>query len=183
GRHAGYDWPQVSLHRGRLQMILYEAAIARLGPTRIHLGHALERYEQDTVGVTAHFASRPLLPGGGSVGEAAAGGTCRGSARADVLIAADGIHSAARRQRHPDEGPPIWNGAVLWRGVTFARPFLSGSSMVMAGHEWQKFVCYPISAPREDGLQEINWIAELKFRDRSGGFRPEDWNRPGRLEE
>src|SRR5690606_4303202 len=74
GRHAGYDWPQVSLHRGRLQMILYEAAMARLGPERIHLGHALERYDQDAAGVTAHFASRPLLPGGGSVGEAAAGG-------------------------------------------------------------------------------------------------------------
>jgi len=64
GRHAGYDWPQVSLHRGRLQMILYEAAIARLGPERIHLDHALEHYEQDVDGVTACFVSRQLLPGG-----------------------------------------------------------------------------------------------------------------------
>ncbi len=184
GRHAGYDWPQVSLHRGRLQMILYEAAIARLGPQRIHLDHALERYEQDADGVTAHFVSRQLLPGGGSNRQAPAmvGATPRGSVRADILVAADGIHSAARRQRHPDEGPPIWNGAILWRGVTFAKPFLSGASMIMAGHEWQKFVCYPISPPRPDGLQEINWIAEIKRRERSG-FEPEDWNRPGRLEQ
>lgn len=183
GRYAGYDWPQVSLHRGRLQMILYEAALERLGPERIHLDHALLRYEQDASGVTAHFGSRHLLPSGGSGAQAHAEPASRGSARADILVAADGIHSAARRQRHPDEGPPLWNGAVLWRGVTYARPFLSGASMIMAGHEWQKFVCYPISAPREDGLQEINWIAERKFRDRSGGFKPEDWNRPGRLEE
>ncbi|MFA7504994.1 MAG: flavin-dependent oxidoreductase [Burkholderiaceae bacterium] len=184
GRHAGYDWPQVSLHRGRLQMILYEAAIARLGAGRIHLDHALERYEQDRAGVNAHFVSRQLLPAGGSGPQGTNGGntTSRGSTRADILIAADGIHSAARRQRHPDEGPPIWNGAILWRGVTFARPFLSGASMIMAGHEWQKFVCYPISAPRADGLQEINWIAELKYRERIG-FEPEDWNRPGRLEQ
>src|SRR5690606_13907550 len=105
-------------------------------------------------GVTAHFVSRPLLPGGGSKRKGSApapASTPRGSARADILIAADGIHSAARRQRHPDEGPPIWNGAILWRGVTFARPFLSGASMIMAGHEWQKFVCYPIAPPRADG--------------------------------
>ena len=33
--------------------------------------------------------------------------------------------------------------------------------MIMAGHQDQKFVCYPITPPGADGLQTINWIAEL----------------------
>src|SRR5215475_5611036 len=31
GRHAGYPFPEVSIHRGRLHTILYRAAVARLG--------------------------------------------------------------------------------------------------------------------------------------------------------
>jgi 5-methylphenazine-1-carboxylate 1-monooxygenase len=97
-------------------------------------------------------------------------------------VGADGIHSALRRQLYPHEGPPKWSGAILWRGVTRAKPYLSGASLVQAGHEWQKFVCYPISQVGDDGLQDINWIAELKYRDRAR-FDREDWNRPGRLED
>ena len=37
-----------------------------------------------------------------------------------MLIAADGIHSAVRDKLYPQEGPPIWNGRILWRGVTLA---------------------------------------------------------------
>ena len=184
GRHAGYAWPQYSIHRGRLQLMLYEAALQRLGPQRLHLDHALERFEQDADGVTAHFVSKPVASGSSHAASEATPRRPqrRGRVRADLLIGADGIHSAVRRALYPDEGLPIWNGAILWRGVTFARPFLSGASMIMAGHEWQKFVCYPISAPRADGLQEINWIAELKYRDRPA-LQREDWNRQGRLED
>src|SRR5947209_17378745 len=31
GRHAGYEFPEVMIHRGRLHMILFRAAQARLG--------------------------------------------------------------------------------------------------------------------------------------------------------
>ena len=54
--------------------------------------------------------------------------------------------------------------------------------MIMAGHEFQKFVCYPIEPPGPDGLQTINWIAELKYRDRPALAR-EDWNKEGRLDD
>ena len=37
--------------------------------------------------------------------------------------------------------------------------------MIMAGHQDQKFVCYPITPPGADGLQTINWIAELPVAD------------------
>ena len=38
GLHAGYNWPQFSIALGALQMILLEAARARLGNERIDLG-------------------------------------------------------------------------------------------------------------------------------------------------
>lgn len=182
GLHAGYRWPQYSLHRGRLQTMLYEAALQRLGPQRVHLDHALDRFEQDADGVRARFVSRTVASGSSRAMREAAPRreSARGEWRADLLIGADGIHSAVRRALYPDEGPPIWNGAILWRGVSLATPFMGGASMIMAGHEWQKFVCYPISPPRADDLQEINWIAELKYRDRRLMER-EDWNRQGSL--
>ena len=77
------------------------------------------------------------------------------------MIAADGIHSAAREKLYPQEGPPIWNGRILWRGVTPSKAFLTGRTMIMAGHEILKFVCYPISKePDAAGNHLINWVAE-----------------------
>jgi 5-methylphenazine-1-carboxylate 1-monooxygenase len=162
GLAAGYRWPQYSIHRGRLQMLLWEAARARLGAERVQAGRRLTGFEQDDAGVTARFAD---------------GGTVRG----EVLIAADGIHSAVRAAFFPEEGPPKWNGALLWRAVSWAPPFLTGASMVQAGHRDTKFVCYPIgTAP--DGRLLVNWIAEQRFPTDTPWAR-EDWNRPGKVED
>jgi 2-polyprenyl-6-methoxyphenol hydroxylase-like FAD-dependent oxidoreductase len=165
GEAAGYHWPQFSIHRGDLQMILLDAARERLGAGRILAGHALTGWEETATGVRAHFVNRRT-------------GESRGSAEGSLLIAADGIHSTVRATLYPHEGPPIWNGAILWRGATEGRRFLSGRTMIMAGHEFQKFVAYPISTNRP----VINWIAERKFKP-DHVWRREDWNRPGRLEE
>jgi 5-methylphenazine-1-carboxylate 1-monooxygenase len=168
GREAGYRWPQFSIHRGQLQMILYRAVIDRLGPDAIRTGARIEAVTQNCDGVRAMIARSD-------------GG--REEVSGAVLIACDGIHSAIRRSFYPDEGPPIWNGAILWRGVTEAKPFLTGRSMIMAGHEFQKFVCYPISREALDrGDAVINWIAEKKFAP-DHEWRREDWNRPGKLED
>lgn len=170
GLAAGYRWPQFSIHRGELQMILLDAVRARLGADSVVTGHHLTGWEDTATGIRAHFVNR------GS-GEPVA------NAEGSLLIGADGIHSAVRAKFHPNEGPPIWNGAILWRGVTQAPPFLTGRSMIMAGHEFQKFVAYPISRGAADaGGSTINWIAERKFRP-DHVWRREDWNRPGRLEE
>jgi 2-polyprenyl-6-methoxyphenol hydroxylase-like FAD-dependent oxidoreductase len=166
GRAAGYRWPQFSIHRGAVQMILHEAACARLGTDRILTGHHLAGWEETPTGIRAHFVDRRS-------------GASLGSADGALLIGADGIHSSVRQALYPHEGPPIWNGAILWRGVTRARPFLTGRSMIMAGHEFQKFVAYPISREAEQrGEAVVNWIAERKFRP-DHQWRREDWNRPG----
>ncbi len=162
GIAAGYHWPQYSIHRGRLHMLLLEEARARLGAARVHTGMRMVSTSQDAHGATAHFAD-------GS------------TATADALVAADGIHSAARAQRHPDEGPPRWKGAVLWRATSVAPTFLGGATMIQCGHHDLKFVCYPI-ANNPDGTQLINWIAERVFPADSDWNR-EDWNRAGKLED
>ncbi len=168
GQGAGYNWPQFSIHRGGLQMLLLEAVRERLGPDQVLTGHHLSGWEETADGVRAHFTDRRT-------------GAALPSAEGSVLIAADGIHSTVRARLYPGEGPPIWNGAILWRGVTRAEPYLTGRSMIMAGHEFQKFVCYPIEPDRGQGAL-INWIAERKFRP-DHAWRREDWNRAGRLEE
>ncbi len=159
GLGAGYRWPQYSLHRGALQMRLLAAVRARLGPDAVRPGHAAVAAHSEGDGAVVRFAS----------GE---------TARGDLVVAADGIHSALRAQAYPHEGPPIWNRRVLWRGVTEGPAFLGGRTMVMAGHGAQKFVAYPIDPAAEPGRSRINWIAELKFPD-GPDWRREDWNRAG----
>jgi 2-polyprenyl-6-methoxyphenol hydroxylase-like FAD-dependent oxidoreductase len=159
GLAAGYPYPQLSTHRGRLQQVLHVAFVERLGRDRLHLGHRLVRIEGTAARPVAVFPEAEV--------------------QADVLVAADGIHSAARAQFRPGEGPPLWNGSLMWRGIAEAPPVLDGRTMVWAGHPEQKFVGYPI-ADRGDGMQAFNFIAELRRPDSPLATR-EDWNRRGDL--
>ena len=169
GRHAGLPWPQFSIHRGELQMILVHAAREMLGADRIRMGRRIARFAQHHDKVSAQFVDRDGMP--------------VENVEADILIGADGIHSAVRAQYYPDEGPPKWQGILMWRGVTVGKPFLGGNTMVQAGHHNQKFVCYPISrAHAERGEALINWICDLHMGDGALPSR-EDWNKPGRLED
>lgn len=160
GRFAGYHWPQFSIHRGDLHAVLIEAVRARLGAVGLSLGKKCVALEQDAAGVTARFAD---------------GSTARGRA----AIGCDGIHSVVRRLLHPDEGPPSYQGINMWRGVTRARPFLTGASMVMGGWlEVGKMVLYPVRKDIDGrGTQLINWVAELQ----SPRNVIQDWNLAGKL--
>jgi 2-polyprenyl-6-methoxyphenol hydroxylase-like FAD-dependent oxidoreductase len=169
GRFAGYNWPQYSIHRGRLQKLLLDAVVDRLGAGAVHTDRKVVSAETTAAGAVARLAD--------------SAGADRGNVSGEVLAACDGIHSALRAQAYPDEGPPVWNQRVLWRGVTEAEPYLGGATMVMAGRQDQKFVCYPIDPGLTPaGRSLINWIAELTF-PQAALWRREDWNRPGVLEE
>ena len=52
GLDAGYNWPQYSVHRGELQMLLYRTALERLGPEAICTGQKVTGYEATAEGVT-----------------------------------------------------------------------------------------------------------------------------------
>jgi 2-polyprenyl-6-methoxyphenol hydroxylase-like FAD-dependent oxidoreductase len=167
GIDAGYEFPQFSIHRGELQMILLEAATKALGPSGVRCGYRLASFETRGERVQARFTGQDGSPAGAFEG--------------DVLIGADGIHSAARAFFYPDEGMPLWNGIKMWRGVTEGVPFLGGRTQVWAGWRNQKFVSYPISRKHADsGRALINWICDLR-QDDTQMLRREDWNRPGHL--
>jgi 2-polyprenyl-6-methoxyphenol hydroxylase-like FAD-dependent oxidoreductase len=164
GRHAGYEWPQFSIHRGDLQAVLLEACRQRIGADRILTGWRCARADQDGGGATAWFneaATRRELP----------------PQRGSVVIGCDGINSAIRRQLYPGEGPPVYSGVNMWRGVTRWRPILSGASFVRAGwHATGKAVIYPIRNDIDtDGRQLVNWLAEVE----TPKHQLRDWNRPG----
>ena len=162
GIAAGYEYPQAAINRGRLQGILLEAVYARIGRDRVHPGHRVVDFSQDDAGVVIHIAGpdgKPLKTVAG-----------------DVLVGAEGIHSAVRKKFYPDEGLPVFGGQIMWRGIARARPFLGGRAMIMAGHRDQKIVAYPVDPDvGPDGMMNINWVAEDTIDD---SMPPrEDWNK------
>ena len=174
GRAAGQGcrirWPQISLHRGTLQQILLDAFLDRVGADYLHLGMHLTEFSQVERGVRAQYTSR-----GGDRSECSIDGR--------LLIARDGIHSVARKSLYPSEGLPNWNGAVMWRGVAESEPILDGATMIMAGHQEAKFVCYPILPVNPNtGTQLTNFIAERRFQSTTLTER-EDWNRQGSFDD
>jgi 2-polyprenyl-6-methoxyphenol hydroxylase-like FAD-dependent oxidoreductase len=160
GVAAGYDWPQVSIHRGTLQALLLHAVRERLGADSVRTGYQCVGVEQTEDAAVALFAGREPV-------------------RGRAVIACDGIHSAVRKQFYPHEGAPLYSGYNMWRGVTVWPRFLTGATMVRAG--WLatgKMVIYPIR-DLDDGRQLINWVAEIE----SPNHLDRDWNRSGRLED
>lgn len=168
GTWAGYKWPQYSVHRGKLLMLLYETLLERAGPQCIETGWRATGFTNHTDHTVLHLT-----------GADAQTRDVQGS----LIIGADGIHSTLRGQMVPDEGPPAWGGHILWRGTTQAKPFKSGASMVLIGYPGLRFVAYPISeTDGNTGLATINWIANLKMST-GAGFRKEDWTREACLDD
>jgi 2-polyprenyl-6-methoxyphenol hydroxylase-like FAD-dependent oxidoreductase len=169
GLAAGYNWPQYSIHRGELQALLLAAVRERLGPDSVRTSRAFAELTQDGERVVTRLVGRD--------------GQDAETVESDLVIGADGLHSAVRARFHPDEGAPRWSGIAMWRGCTEAEPFLTGRSMMWAGSNRRaKFVAYPISPPRGDrGRVLVNWVAEVRVD--TGAAQAPDWNRGGRLDD
>jgi len=162
GRLAGYKWPQYSVHRGKLQMMLYAAAQERLGADCVRTGMRVIGYTNTADGVVAQVKDH-----NGHVHE------LEGS----LLIGADGLHSAIRAQMHPEQPPIQWGGAIMWRGVSKGIPVRTDASFIGLGSHHHRMVMYPITAPDPaTGLADINWIAEITV-DNSEGWTNGDWNK------
>jgi 2-polyprenyl-6-methoxyphenol hydroxylase-like FAD-dependent oxidoreductase len=163
GLAAGYKWPQYSIDRGDLQIVLLGAVEACIGADNVHTGHKLVSFEQSAGSVTAHFIDRasgkPVAPHKG-----------------DLLIGADGIHSAVRAQLYPHEGPPVSSGRIQWRGTIEAAPFLDGRTHVTVGSRNSRAVIYPISEKLlQRGRALINWVTVLGKQLASD--QPGTWDR------
>jgi 5-methylphenazine-1-carboxylate 1-monooxygenase len=147
GRDAGYRWPQISISRGTLQEVLLAAIDERLGSGAVVTGHQLASFEERGGKVVARFVN----PRGEPTGEA----------EGDLLVGADGIHSAVRRQRYPGE-QAVCDGYLHYRGIVEGDPYLTGRSMVVVGHRTLRAILYPI-ARRPGGKVVINWLAYTKI--------------------
>jgi 2-polyprenyl-6-methoxyphenol hydroxylase-like FAD-dependent oxidoreductase len=168
GRAAGYNWPQYAVHRGRLHMLLYDKVIERIGPQAVRLGSRVSGYHKTPAGVTVLMDHAD-----GSSSEMSG----------ELLIGADGIHSAVRAQMHPQQGPINWGGSIMWRGTTWAKPIRTGASFVGLGAHHQRVVFYPISHPDpRTGLAMINWIAEVTA-DNAEGWNQSGWFRQVEIDE
>ncbi len=167
GKFAGYPFPEVGIHRGRLHLILYDAVKERLGAQAVVTDCECTGVEQDEHSATAHFRQIST-------------GQKRESVRADVVIDCEGINSAIRRQFYPDD-KVVFTGINTWRGVTRRKPILDGRTYMRVGSILtSKIVIYPIIDNVDgNGNQLINWMAEIK-RDT---VAQNDWNKPGKLED
>lgn len=161
GRHAGYEWPQLSIHRADLHDVLLTETQQRLGYDAVALNMKCTSIVEGQKKITANFENGTAVEGSCAVG-------------------CDGIHSAVRCQLYPEEGPPAYQGINMWRGVTRMKPFLTGTSMAVAGWlEVGKLVMYPIRADIDGrGRQLVNWVAEIQ----SPRNVMQDWNLGGRIE-
>jgi 2-polyprenyl-6-methoxyphenol hydroxylase-like FAD-dependent oxidoreductase len=147
GKAAGYRWPQISISRGELHKILLGAIHDRLGAQAVVTGHRLTSFEERGGKVIARFADPAGVPAG--------------EAEGDLLIGADGIHSAVRAHFYPGE-KAVFDGYLHYRGIVEAEPYLTGASMAVVGHRYHRAILYPIMK-RPNGRVLINWLAYTKI--------------------
>ena len=164
GKHAGYQYPEVGIHRGTLHLALYRAVQERLGPDSVVTDHLCVGVEQDEDSARLLFketsTGRALPP-----------------VDAGIVIACDGVNSALRKQLVGDS--VVFTGINTWRGVTRHKPILTGRSYLRIGSILTgKIVIYPIADDVDgEGNQLINWTTEFK-RDT---VEMNDWNKPGNV--
>ena len=150
-----YGAPQLTIHRADLLSALEQSLPAEC----FHMGHRATGISQHDAGATVHFDGKP-------------------SAQFDVIIGADGIHSAIR---HALFGPdnPQFTGLVSWR-ATFLRSKATHLPNLDAFTKWWgpdsdwQIVTFPLS-----GGDEIFVFATTPQDD----WRDESWTAGGDIEE
>jgi salicylate hydroxylase len=150
---ARFGAPYFHFHRGDLAALLAGA----MPPERTHAGHRLVDLEESGERVVARFDNGA-------------------SAKADLLIGADGIHS---RVRHQVFGPekPRFTGCVAWRGLVPAER-IAHLDIEVASHNWMgpgaHCVHYWVSAGR---FMNVVCVVE------HGAWTSESWTDKGRVED
>lgn len=167
GKYGGYAYPELGIHRGRLHMAIYRAALQELGPDRIVTNRHCSGVEQSDLGVTLRLRETTS-------------GMALDPVDAEIAIGCDGINSAVRKQFYPDE-QVAFSGINTWRGVTRHKPILTGRSYMRVGSiRTGKIVIYPIiDNVDSEGNQLINWMAEIQTQN----VAKNDWNKAGKRED
>jgi 2-polyprenyl-6-methoxyphenol hydroxylase-like FAD-dependent oxidoreductase len=164
GKAAGYEYPEVGIHRGTLHLALYRAVQQRVGAECVVTNRLCTGVEQNERGVRLMFKET-------------SSGTTLPAVEAGIVIAAEGVNSAIRKQLVGDS--VVFTGINTWRGVSRHKPILTGRSYMRIGSILTgKIVIYPIADNVDDeGNALINWTTEIK-RDTA---EMNDWNKPGEI--
>ena len=132
--------PSVCVHRADLLAILSEA----LGEGVVRLGARCVGFDQDGARVTARFADG-------------------GEEHGDLLIGADGVHSAAREQLVGD-GEPKYAGYSAWRAIAgFQHDALPAGTACFAWGRGSQVGIFPI------GRGRVYWFATANAPEGAGG--------------
>jgi salicylate hydroxylase len=139
------------MHRADILQFLVD----RLPPEVVHTGHRCVGFEQDEQQAIVHFAN----------------GT---RAVADVVVAADGIHSTLQQYVTPPS-PPLPSGSVAYRGVV---PAASVGWEPGAMRNWlgtgRHFLVYPVRAG-----ELINYVGFVPDGEQGGEHTRESWSAVG----
>ena len=151
-----YGFPYVTIHRGDLHQALADGVRAEKADA-IRLGHHFTSAEQDGTSVTMHFDDQP-------------------SAVCDIVIGADGVHSAMRRQLF-GEGEATFTGIVAWRGL-IPEERLPDRLKRPVGTNWIGPGGHVIHYPLRSG-ELMNFTSVVENRE----WKIESWSEPGTVEE
>jgi 2-polyprenyl-6-methoxyphenol hydroxylase-like FAD-dependent oxidoreductase len=121
--------PMIGIHRARLQAVL----LARAGEAHVRTGQAVTRHHDDGQRVTVELSDGSTLTG-------------------DVLVGADGLHSAVRRELLGDT-PLRYSGYTSWRGVAQAGALVRPGATSETWGPGARFGIVPI------GQGEVYWFA------------------------
>jgi 2-polyprenyl-6-methoxyphenol hydroxylase-like FAD-dependent oxidoreductase len=152
-----FGFPYFTLHRADFHSVLLDAVLAR-NPGAVKLDHRLTSFDQDGSGVTLNFAN----------GE---------TERADVLIGADGVHSAVRQGLFGEGDDPLFTGCMVWRGVAPAKnvPDLFRRHV---GVNWVGPGGHIVHYPMRRG-ELVNFVGAIERDD----WLEESWQESGSVEE
>jgi len=148
--------PHWTAHRGDFHAVLLDA-VRKADPDAIHAGNACTGFEQDARHATIRLAN----------GETATG---------DVLIGADGVHSAVRQQMFGD-GRATFTGIMVWRGLVPMQR-LPEHQRRLVGNTWLGVGGHCVTYPLRRG-EILNFVAAIERDD----WRVESWTEQGTTEE
>lgn len=153
---ARFGAPYLMVHRADVHGCLIDA-LAQAAPGALHLGRRLTALDPSDAGVGLTFAD----------------GT---TARADIVVGADGVHSRVRAILFGDDDP-VFTGCVAWRGVIDADTLPDGVRTHL-GTNWLGPGGHVIQYPLRRG-RLINFVGIVERE----GFMTEGWTIPGTTDE
>jgi len=151
-----YGAPYWMAHRGDFHAVLLQAVRA-VAPDAVSAGVACTGFDQSDAAVTLHLAN----------GEHDAG---------DVLLAADGVHSAIRRQMF-GEGCARFTGIMGWRGLV-PMERLPRHMRRLVGTNWVGHGGHVVTYPLRRG-ELLNFVGAVERDD----WLVESWTQAGTREE